>query len=372
VQLLESGALEPRERIAVGNVLGQLGDPRFRIKTAQQRRIALPPLEQVNSGKWKIGALKDHFSYADETPRHLIVLPSFEIGKFPVTNLEFRYFVRAKGYEQQKHWSDLGWSWRCGEMNEKLRESLVRAYLDVRIQCREQWARMEEGELPALEEVWSETFEGPDVWWRILLTESDEEAEQHLRDFVESSWSTPHEYPAYWDDSPFQGENKPVIVSWFEAEAYCKWLSSMTGQEYRLPNEFEWEVASRGNSEREYTWKGEWDSKKLNTLELTHRKGVLTTSPVGAFPEGRSVFGLLDMLGNVWEWTSSPKLDYPYSVQESRDQSLYEDSRRIVRGGSWAVTKPNARCSCRGNFPVDNAFSNYIGFRVCTGELKES
>jgi formylglycine-generating enzyme required for sulfatase activity len=228
---------------------------------------------------------------------------------------------------------------------------------------------MEEGKLPTLKEVWRETFEGPDIWWRILLTESDEEAETALRKFTESEWSDPHNHPIYWNDPAFKGENKPVIVSWFEAQAYCNWLSSMTGQKYRLPSESEWEVASRGNLEREFTWKGGWCSENLNTLEVTNRKRILTTSPVGAFPGGKSIFGLFDLLGNVWEWTSSPKLGYPYSKQKAQSQSLYDDARRIVRGGSWAVTKPNARCSCRGNFPVDNVFHNYIGFRVCSEEI---
>ncbi|HSG42664.1 MAG TPA: SUMF1/EgtB/PvdO family nonheme iron enzyme [Anaerolineales bacterium] len=84
-----------------------------------------------------------------------------------------------------------------------------------------------------------------------------------------------YELPVYWNDPVFNGHNQPVIVTWFEALAYCSWLSEILDMKFRLPNEMEWEVASRGNEEQEYA----------NTLEGL----VLRTTPIGVFQQGVSV-----------------------------------------------------------------------------------
>jgi iron(II)-dependent oxidoreductase len=94
----------------------------------------------------------------------------------------------------------------------------------------------------------------------------------------------------------------------------------------------------------------------------------MRTTPVGIFSTGVSKYGIYDLLGNVWEWTSSAKFPYPYDASDGREKQFLPDCRRVVRGGSWAVSPSSARNSCRGNFPPDNMVQNYIGFRVVCDE----
>lgn len=116
--------------------------------------------------------------------------------------------------------------------------------------------------------------------------------------FVEA---TGHPKPAYWENGiPPGKEDHPVVnVSWHDAKAFCTWLAEATGMPYRLPTELEWEKAARGMDGREYPWGGHFDFAKANTWSST----IHDTSPVDAYPKGVSPYGVLDMAGNVWEWT---------------------------------------------------------------------
>jgi formylglycine-generating enzyme required for sulfatase activity len=140
--------------------------------------------------------------------------------------------------------------------------------------------------------------------------------------------------PRFYHDHRFDAPNQPVIgVSWYEAEAYCRWVGG------RLPTEQEWEAAARGPKAREYPWDGPWEDGICNTREA----GLGTTSPVGLFPRSRQAdFGLEDLAGNVWEWVSG---------------------ERLLRGGSWLIDSWLARAAFRNyNHPGNRGLS--IGFRV--------
>ncbi len=112
----------------------------------------------------------------------------------------------------------------------------------------------------------------------------------------------------------------PVVgVSWFEAEAYCNWLSNELGKPIRLPTEEEWERAARHTDGREYPWGNKFDRNRLNSAEFWDGNNNLnwakwwhmpsanaaSTTIVGQFETGYSVAGVSDMSGNVWEWTNS-------------------------------------------------------------------
>jgi formylglycine-generating enzyme required for sulfatase activity len=135
---------------------------------------------------------------------------------------------------------------------------------------------------------------------------------------------------AWRDGRPPPGrESHPVVlVTHDDAEAYAAWLSGETGRRWRLPTETEWEKAARGTDGRMFPWGDGFDPLLLNSDD----KGPFDTTPVGAYPDGASPFGLLDAAGQVFEWTATPA----------------GSGRFIVKGGSWddkgcGVCRPAAR-----------------------------
>jgi len=158
----------------------------------------------------------------------------------------------------------------------------------------------------------------------------------------------------------------PVVdVTWDEAQAFCAWLSRQTGQPLRLPTEAEWERAARGDDGRTWPWGDEFDPSRANVAEA--QCGGLT--PVGAFPRGASPFGVLDLAGNVWEWTASLQVSYPYVAADGRESPTPVaelDRRRIMRGGCWANPGHFARTTCRFRLPPDRS-THLLGFRLARG-----
>ncbi len=154
--------------------------------------------------------------------------------------------------------------------------------------------------------------------------------------------------PEYWTNEKWNGPMLPVVgVSWYEAEAYCNWLTEYTGRPYRLPQEAEWQLAVQGNDKREYPWGNDWQAGRCNTSDA----GLGQTSPVGQFsPAGDSSLGCADMSGNVWEWCS----DW-YDKKER--------TCRVLRGGSWRSNQVRARCADRSRY-YPHYSNDYYGFRV--------
>jgi formylglycine-generating enzyme required for sulfatase activity len=189
------------------------------------------------------------------------------------------------------------------------------------------------------------------------------------RVFVEMTGCEP---PEHWaGGKPRRGlESHPVVnVTWHDAYAYCRWLSEATGKAITLPSEAQWEKAARGDRDsREYPWGDNWDAGYCNCREL----GLGDTTPVGVFPAGASPYGILDMVGNVWEWTLSlggkdanaPTFGYPYSAGDGReDLDARDDVFRVQRGGSYANDARITRCASRG-MGSTYVSDNVSGFRV--------
>jgi formylglycine-generating enzyme required for sulfatase activity len=182
-----------------------------------------------------------------------------------------------------------------------------------------------------------------------------------------------HKLPGHWEDGriPAGKENHPVVaISWHDTVAFCGWLSRETGRDFRLPTEAEWEKAARGTEGRVYPWGDE-----LPTPELCNFDGnVNDITPVGRYsPQGDSPYGCADMAGNVWEWTQSLYMGYPYDPVDGREEieaGEFIEDRRVVRGGSWHSSRERARCAFRSWSRSDLSDARY-GFR-CVSPVSDS
>ncbi len=158
--------------------------------------------------------------------------------------------------------------------------------------------------------------------------------------------------PKFFDDERFNQSSKPVVgVTWQEANDYCIFFGK------QLPTEAQWEKAARGPKVNYYPWGNE----PLNTHANVRGKkdGFRYTAPVGSYKDGASVYGVLDLAGNAWEWTADWYQPHPGNTIHN---DLYGKTYKVIKGGSWFSNLDLARVSVRGkNLP--NRRQNYIGFR---------
>ena len=317
VQLVEEGRLAPRERLAAGDILGRLGNPRFDaggFYLPKRYRGAPEPFlgfVEVPAGPFTMGSVAgDEMAFDDERPACALDLPGFHIARYPVTNAQYRCFVAARGYEAREYWTEEGWNWRQGA--------------------------------------------DPD-----LRPIDDKDVRRRYAEWLANRPAEKRSKPYFWEQPPWNAATRPIVgVSWYEALAYCRWLTEQLngrlrakgglarGERYlvRLPTEAEWEKAARGTGAHRWPWGEEWQEGAANTAEAKLEQ----TSPVGLFPAGASPCGALDMAGNGWEWTSSrwgrtsvstPDYGYPYRPEDGRE-TLAGPDLRAVRGGSWIRRSP--------------------------------
>ncbi len=332
----------PHLRRPLGLALGAVGDPRFArspLVIGEGAGWRVPELVTIPAGEFQMGTSEAEAdllkgqnagSYSDEKPQHTVHVSEFAIGKYPVTNAEFRAFWQAKGYKKQTYWSERGWLWRTGKLDAD-------------------------------------------------LSVYGEENRKLVKDWLDNRTVEKRGEPFYWKEPQWNAPNLPVVgVTWFEAEAYCNWLTEIrkkgereTGKQvrYRLPTEAEWERAARGQQNYLWSWGNEWSKEKCNSSESEFN----VTSPVGMYPDGTwtdeqgNFVGPLDMIGNVWEWCGDW---YQADLYETRagEQTINprgptSGNARVIRGGSWVLGRGSCRAACRlGHEPM--YFDLNLGFRV--------
>ncbi|MBI3920113.1 MAG: formylglycine-generating enzyme family protein, partial [Armatimonadetes bacterium] len=193
---------------------------------------------------------------------------------------------------------------------------------------------------------------------------------------VSSSRTQPHYWAPQqnWANGEFtQTDNHPVVgVSYYEAEAFCKWAGG------HLPTQAQWEKAARwnGTSSKIYPWGNTWDVEKCNNYMDKNPAGgygLYRTTPVGSYPDGASPYGCLDMAGNAREWCQDWYKSYPRSAQPFD----YANAYYVLRGGSWYYNpgddknKGDTLFSCRSANRGSSRLpygSNYdYGFRMAAG-----
>ncbi len=257
----------------------------------------------VPAGSFVMGSNDIAHTLDNERPQHEVFVPTFLLDQYPVTNAEFLQFVLSGGYHERSCWSAEGWQWR--EKNQ--------------VEHPLYWRKQQGGE-----------------WVEVGLYQASPLEPRH----------------------PVQG------VSWYEADAYARWIGK------RLPTEEEWEKAASWDAARQEKRLSPWgdhgpEGRLGNSNVLTEG-----STPVGQSSAGRSPYGCSDMLGNVWEWTATwfrPYLGFTAFPYDGYSVPYFDQQHRVLRGGSWATRHHVLRTTFR-NWYQPWVREIFAGFR-CAKDL---
>jgi serine/threonine-protein kinase len=192
----------------------------------------------------------------------------------------------------------------------------------------------------SLDAFWIDQTEVTNGMYAQCVTDGECETPQQTESYTRSSYYGDNQYDAY-----------PVVnVNWNQANIYCGWAGR------RLPSEAEWEKAARSTDGRTYPW-----GEQSLTCSLANFSGCEgDTTAVGSYPQGASVYGALDMAGNVWEWVADWYQVYPGG--DANASSYFGQTHRVLRGGSWVSDSWLLRSSGRLRSYPDLRYNN-DGFR---------
>ncbi len=247
-----------------------------------------PPFDwcEIPAGHVILGAVFNDDS-GDEEPTLKVNVPSFSMAKYPVTNAQFARFIEAGGYQNQGYWTKAGW---------KALQSGMRLNGHETVQTGQAWTE-----------------------------------------------------PVLWAIEQWNGADYPVVgISWYEAFAFCRWLSDASGAKISLPTETQWQRAAQGDDTyvdlgtigrsfpgdtlgRAFPWGNDWDASRCN--HNVDGQGIGRITPVNQYEgKGDSPFGVVDMAGNVWEWCLT---SWRTSTSLRGNNRIEGEQTRVFRGGSW-------------------------------------
>ncbi|MCP4212803.1 MAG: formylglycine-generating enzyme family protein [Halieaceae bacterium] len=357
-QLMATPEVDLRVRVVAANILAEIGDPRFVPTLIKDVAVILPDMVKIPGGIAVLGG-EDADGRDNELPECEVANTPFELARYPVTNAEYECFIKAGGYGDSNLWTAAGQDWLSGEG--KLDPETEQAYRNLHRSL----AQDVESAIKRLKEAGLHITDEEADDYRQVATWSEED---FVSRYAEQILGEQRQQPYYWDDNRFNQPNQPVVgVNWYETMAYASWLSQLTDDTYRLPNEAQWEWAARRRTTnspgRRYPWGDPWDPGRCN-----HSGSRLSApSPVGVYPHGatpieQSEECLFDLAGNVYEWMLSLYRPYPYFPDDGREDEQAEGMRSL-RGGSWYVGKTQVRCAYRH---WDNPWNgdNDDGFRL--------
>jgi formylglycine-generating enzyme required for sulfatase activity len=361
-----------RLRIEAGQALGDIGDRRYLRKTAADGTPYLVPLEShiltIPAGVYPVGgddadAESDEKTAVGEVPR--VAIETFEMSFAPVTNAEYRCFIDAGGYDDERWWvGDEAKAWQAGDNELTERIEFFRAlFAELR--------EAEDTDAVARRRVIGEPTSTTLERYREWAEWSESEAEDALQN---SFGAKQHKAPFEWGNRSFNRPTQPVVgVCCFEAQAYCQWLSAVSGERWMLPTEAQWQAAAGGTEGRRWPWGPQPAGRAVpnDTMLNIHDTHLRASSPVGVFPESDTparqskANGLSDMAGNVLEWCDS---DYSSSLDADKVHAKAAGgTRRVLRGGSFNLPAVSARCARRNGSAPGDRYGN-SGFRLARGQ----
>jgi len=327
----------PFSAVAFSIVLASWSEPG--LPAGGDRLPAPPGLVAIEGGRTTIGSEKKDLEammeemenlraaarpFDAETPQHTRDVEDFALGINEVTNEQYRPFVEATGHRPPFEWGE-------GALNEARS-----AFLTEQGKLREE-ARKAGKPIPPRKEFDKEK------WWN--------------ENWSSASWEIPEGHKL-----------KPVVyVDYSDVIAYCRWAG------LRLPTEFEIQRAVRGKTKQMYPWGDNWEDGKFAATNEIRR--INATQKIGSYPAGTTSDGVVDLVGNVWEWTSSPYVAYPRfkpneyrfgtgrNRQEIKPAPEWDANRRVAVLGCYQSSRWVGRCTTRR--PTDRIqLTNALGFRT--------
>jgi len=251
---------------------------------------------EIKGGLYSIGYNGASYCYDIELPENKVYLNDYKIDVFPITNKQYLEFINDGGYETYKYWLSDGW------------ETVKKNH----------W--------------------GSPMYWEKSGND------WMVRDFLGLRKLNP---------------NEPVChVSYYEADAYCKWVGK------RLPTEAEWEKAACWNEDQQqktiYPWGNYQPTEQTANLLESYQ---WRCAEIGSYPKGVSSHGCHQMIGDVWEWTSSEFIGYPgFKSDFDEYNDKWFANQKVLRGGSFGTPKMSIRGSYRNFFRLDERWL-FSGFR---------